>query len=194
MRKHHRVGLGRRTVVAMLIASATVACRDGEDRRASKSASSPERMYELASTANGFVAGDATAADPVYIFFDPQCPVCATLWATVKQVLGQVKLVWIPVGLLRPASAPQGAAILSSADPVAAMNEHEASIRNGAGGISAFGSSERAKAQVADNTALFKAAGQRLVPLIVYRNRKTGRHGVFAGSPTTEGFADLVGL
>ncbi len=195
MTKLEEARLGPRAIVTSLIAVATTACSDSEDRPVSKPASTPQEMYTLASMASGLAVGNATAANPVYVFFDPQCPDCATLWANVKPLLGQARLIWIPVGLLRPSSAPQGAAILAAKDQVAAMDEHEASILNRTGGISAFGAaSADAKAKVADNTALFKDTGNRYVPLIVFKNQRTGSYGTRAGSLGTEAFADLIGL
>jgi thiol:disulfide interchange protein DsbG len=73
----------------------------------------------------------------VYIFFDAQCPHCAMLWESAKPLKSQAKFVWIPVGLLNAASTAQGATLLAAGDPVAAMDEHETSMRAGRGGISA---------------------------------------------------------
>lgn len=194
MTKLEKADLGRRSVVTSLGALAIAACSDG-DRTAPRSVSTPQELYTLAANASGLSVGKASAGGPVYIFFDPQCPNCAALWANLRPLRGEVRLVWIPVGLLRPSSSAQGAAILSAEDQVAALDEHETSILNRGGGITALGSaSEEAMAKVADNTALFKKTGNRRVPLIVYRNQATGKYGVRIGSLPTKDFAALIGL
>lgn len=74
------------------------------------------------------------------------------------------------------------------------MDEHETSILDRAGGISAVGVAAEAKQKVAGNTDLFKRTGYRHVPLIVYRNRKTGSHGTHIGALTAAQLIAFVGL
>ena len=69
----------------------------------------------------------------IYVFFDPQCPHCAALWENIKPLKSQVRLVWIPVGLIGEKSVAQGAAILadglaggSAADVVQTLGIREA--------------------------------------------------------------------
>lgn len=47
----------------------------------------------------------------LYAFFDPQCPHCGCLWETTKPLLGQIRVLWMPVAFMTPKSATQGAAI-----------------------------------------------------------------------------------
>lgn len=86
---------------------------------------------------SGFSVGAANAQQTVYVFFDPQCPHCAHLWLASQPLLANVRFVWMPVGVLAPASAPQGATILGAPDPVKAMMENEQSIADNTDGISA---------------------------------------------------------
>lgn len=192
MPKRERADRRRRSVVLFLIALATAACSDGQ-YQPPKPAPTPQELYALAATASGVAVGKATAGGPVYIFFDPQCPSCAALWTNVKPLHGEAKLVWIPVGLLGPASSAQGAAILSADDPIAAMDEHETSILNRGGGITALGAATEAMTKVANNTALFRETANRGVPLIVYRNQRTGSYGTQTGSRTADEFSALLG-
>jgi len=88
------------------------------------------------------------SARTVYVFFDPQCPHCADLWESAKPLKAQAKFVWIPVGLVSKASTAQGATLLAAADPAAAMEAHETSMRAQSGGISAGGDIEAQRAVV----------------------------------------------
>lgn len=156
---------------------------------------SPREAYDLAATANGFTVGQLMAAHPVYVFFDTTCPHCAELWASSKPLLGKLKVVWIPIGLLKRSSAPQGATILSAPDPSAAMAENEASVLQRGGGIAVNPSlSDEALAKVKTNTEIYSRLGESSVPLIVFRNARTGEFGVHAGSVRTDQLAAMTGV
>ena len=70
--------------------------------------------------------GPVMAANTVYVFFDTTCPHCAELWNASQPLLGKLKMVWMPIGLLRPSSLPQGATILAGADPGKGMTQNVA--------------------------------------------------------------------
>jgi thiol:disulfide interchange protein DsbG len=130
----------------------------------------------------------------VYVFFDSQCPHCAALWKTAKPLKNQAKFVWIPVALMNKTSEAQGAALLAAKDPVATMDEHEASMSAKKGGISAMGDLPAQRATVVKNTALMNRFGFPSVPSIVAVHAQTGalvsRQG---GLPTPE-LAAFLGL
>lgn len=155
----------------------------------------PAQGYELAAQGSGFAIGPLMAANTVYVFFDPTCPHCAALWAASKPLLGKLKMVWMPIGLLRGSSTLLGATILSAPDPVAAMTENEASVLDRRGGISVNPAlRDDVVAKVKANTELFRRLGAESVPLIVYRNAKTGEYGSYAGQLQTEQLAAMVGV
>src|SRR5690606_340940 len=120
----------------------------------------------IAAEARGFAVGSAVSARTVYVFFDAQCPHCTALWEAAKPLKTQARFVWIPVGILNPSSTAQGATLLAAKDPVAAMNEHEASMKAQAGGISAARDIDAQKADVARNTALLTRFGFGSIPTI----------------------------
>jgi thiol:disulfide interchange protein DsbG len=169
-----------------LLAAALLA---GCDRAAPPAAGTPsaapaptEDAYALAATGHGFATGPVTSARPVYVFFDPTCPHCAQLWRNAQSLQQKLKIVWLPIGWLRPQSLPQAVTILSAPDPAAAMAQNEASVLNHGGGITAMGSPDEAVvAQVKANTELFHRLQADSVPLIVYRNARTGEVGQHAG-------------
>lgn len=151
--------------------------------------------YEAASRASGFTVGTLMAANTVYVFFDPTCPHCAQLWMNAKPLVSKLKVVWIPVGWLQRQSGPQGATLLSAPDPVAAMNEHEASVLEHKGGITVNTSAgDEVLGKVKANTELFNRLGAESVPFIVYRNARTGVYGTHAGAVSAEELAGMVGL
>ena len=156
---------------------------------------SPQEAYELAQKAAGFSVGPVMAANTVYVFFDPACPHCAQLWANAKPLQTQLKMVWIPLGWLRPSSGPQSATILSAADPAAAMEENERLVLDRKGGISASQSlSDEVKDKIKANTDLFNSLGAESVPLIVFKNAKSGQYGMQPGAVDAATLSAMVGL
>jgi thiol:disulfide interchange protein DsbG len=162
---------------------------------ANPAAAQARDAYTLAATGKGFSTGPIMSAHTIYVFFDTTCPHCAHLWASAKGVGGKLKIVWMPIGLLRPQSLPQGATILSAADPAAAMAENEASVLAHGNGITAAGSLDDAVvAQVKANTELFRQLNSDSVPLIVYRNSQTGQVGQYAGAVDAAKLMEFAGL
>lgn len=151
--------------------------------------------YAIAQRGSGFTVGAVMAANTVYVFFDTTCPHCAELWNASQPLLNRLKMVWMPIGLLRPQSGPQGATILAAPDPAKAMTENEASVMARGGGISVPSNlPDEVLQKVKDNTGLFKQLAAESVPLIVYRNAQTGQHGMHAGAVDTATLASLAGV
>lgn len=184
------------STAAVMAASLLLAgCNDAPDATAAKAATTtPVSTAVIAAEAKGFVAGSQMSQRTVYVFFDAQCPHCAALWVAAKPLKSQAKFVWIPVGLLNPASTSQGATLLAAADPVAAMDEHEASMQARRGGISAAGNIDAQKDAVAKNTALMTRLGFTSVPTIVGTHAQTGATVTQEGSSSTAALATFLGL
>ncbi|MEW6707780.1 MAG: thioredoxin fold domain-containing protein [Pseudomonadota bacterium] len=193
-----RFALRIATVAAALAAITTLpACQDkpADSTAAPAAKPSAQEIYALAAKGSGFTVGPMMAANTVYVFFDPACPHCAHLWNAAKPLAGRMKVVWMPISLLRSASGPQGAAILAAADPAAAMAQNEASVLARGDGIAVpDGLPDEALNKVKANTELFRQAGAESVPFIVYRNAKTGQYGAQAGAVGTEELAAMVGV
>lgn len=182
--------------LAIAAAFALGACTEKEAVAATPSAAlTPQQTYELAAKGNGFTVGVPMAANTVYVFFDTTCPHCAELWSSSKPLLGKLKIVWMPIGLLRQTSGPQGATILSAPDPAAAMAQNEAAVLDRKGGIPINGSlSDEVLAKVKANTEMFMKMGAESVPLIVFRNAKSGQYGQRAGAVDAATLAAMVGI
>jgi len=184
--------------LATLVLAPLAACSKNDE--AAPAAAPARKMsgieaYAIASKGSGFTMGPMMAANTVYVFFDTTCPHCAELWNASQPLLGKLKMVWMPIGLLRPSSLPQGATILAAADPAKAMTENETSVLQHGGGISVASSlPDEVVAKVKANTELFRQLDADSVPLIVYRNAQTGQHGTHAGSLDTAALAALAGV
>jgi thiol:disulfide interchange protein DsbG len=161
---------------------------------AAKAASQPVSIAAITADAKGFTVGAPMSAHTVYVFFDAQCPHCAELWDAAKPLVPQAKFVWIPVGLLNPASTEQGAALLAAKDPATAMDAHEASMRAHQGGITASGDMDAQRAEVKKNTDLMTRFGFGSIPTIVGTNAQTGALVTQEGASGTAALATLLGL
>lgn len=182
-------------LTTLLAASLLAACKDNNT---SASADKPQAqtvsVSAVAAGAKGFTAGDTTSVKRVFVFFDPQCPHCAELWRQAKPLYPQTRFIWVPVALMNDASLAQGAALLAAPDPVAAMNQHEASMAAKQGGIQGVGAQDEQKAQVKANTALFNSFGFNSIPTIVATHAETGKPIAQEGGMPTAALASLLGL
>lgn len=169
-------------------------CGQQEDGGDGKAAKAPVSLEAIAAEAKGFNVGSTMSTRVVYVFFDPQCPHCGALWNAARPLKAQARFVWIPVGLLNDKSAAQGAVILNAADPVAAMDRHEASLASQQGGITAMGVTEAQKKVIEQNTALMNRFGFGAVPSIVGKHAQTGEVVTIEGSLPTTALAQRLGL
>jgi thiol:disulfide interchange protein DsbG len=154
----------------------------------------PVSIDAIAAEGTGFNVGSTMSARVAYVFFDPQCPHCAALWVSARPLKSQARFVWLPVALLNDKSAPQGAAILAAPDPVAAMDQHEASMRESRGGISGMGAPDDKKEAVKRNTALLNRFAFSSVPTIVGKHAQSGEVVTIEGSVPTAMLAQKLGL
>ena len=161
---------------------------------AAKPASQAVSIAEIATQAKGFTVGAPMSAHTVYVFFDAECPHCADLWEAAKPLKTEARFVWIPVGVLNQASTDQGAAILASKDPAAAMDAHETSMRAQQGGIKTTADTSVQKAEVKKNTELMIRFGFDAIPTIVATNAQTGALVTQEGASETPALAKFLGL
>lgn len=162
----------------------------------SAAAFNPADAYDLlAKEGRGFTAGSMMSANTVYVMFDPQCPHCAHLWQQSLPLHKKLKFVWMPVSFINAKSAPQGAAILSAANPVETMTAHEASITAGTGGTAASSDiPDDIKAAIQKNTDIFNRMRVESVPYIVAKNATTGQVVTNAGAMETAALEQFLGV
>ncbi len=149
----------------------------------------------VATQAKGFTVGSFMSAHTVYVFFDPQCPHCGHLWQASLPLQKKIKFVWVPVAWINASSLPQGSALLTAANPVDLMTEHETSLLSGKGGISAPASvTPEIEKSIKANTALLNTFGAESVPFVVAKNARTGQTVSRSGAMSTAALAEWVGL
>lgn len=184
-------------VAACAVAPLLAACgrKDGDAQPAGAAApaAQPISLDAIAKETKGFSVGSMMAAHTAYVFFDPQCPHCGRLWEEAKPLKPYAHFVWVPVALLGDKSAPEGAAILAAADPVAAMDQHEASMRAGQGGIDVAGATAAMTDAVKHNTDLMNRYGFTGVPTIVSKGAN-GQVIELEGEMPTAMLAQKLGL
>jgi thiol:disulfide interchange protein DsbG len=147
----------------------------------------------ISAQAQGFSVGPAMSARVAYVFFDPQCPHCAALWSSARPLKSQARFVWIPVSIINTNSTLQGAAILAAQDPAAAMDGHEAAMREKRGGILPQGENAAQKEAIKRNTELFNKFQFQSVPVIVTKNA-SGAVVKREGSMPTEALGAFLGI
>ncbi|OYT90805.1 MAG: thiol:disulfide interchange protein [Burkholderiales bacterium PBB3] len=150
---------------------------------------------QVAQQTKGFTAGSLMSANTVYVLFDPQCPHCGHLWQVAQPLLKRTKFVWVPINMLGPKSLPQGAALLTAANPVEAMTAHETSLLAGTGGMSAPSSiPDDIEQAIKANTKVFNAVKGESVPMIIAKHAGTGTVITRFGSKDTADLAQFLGI
>ncbi len=189
--------LARLPLVLAAAVLALAACKESPAPAAEKAAAAPPTpvsVETIVAEAKGFNVGSTMSTRVVYVFFDPQCPHCAALWQAAKPLKSQARFVWIPVSLLNDKSGPQGATLLHASDPVAAMDQHEASLAAKQGGITAADATDAQKAVVKANTTLFNRFGLASVPTVIAKHAQSGQLVTLEGSMPTARLAERLGL
>lgn len=127
----------------------------------------------------------------LYVYFDPNCPFCHTLYTTLEPIASRLSVRWIPVAILAASSGPRGAAILQGGPKALAYNEHHFSRTGEEGGIAPSRDKTTALA-VARNTLTLTESGASSLgtPTLVWKDRR-GVH-VVVGVPAKEQLASLI--
>jgi len=117
------------------------------------------------------------------------------LWEASVPLHKKVKFVWIPVAFINAKSAPQGAALMSAANPAELMAAHEASILAGTGGTAASASvAPEVEDAIKANTKLFNSLGVDSVPYILAKNGRSGQVVTNTGALSTPALAEFLGV
>ena len=126
----------------------------------------------------------------LYIFFDPNCPYCHSLYQNLRPWLGKdgLQFRWIPVGILMSTSEPKAAAILQAPNPLVALRKNEDDYGfadDPGGGIApAAKIGTKARQALAANLALMQSQRIYGVPVMLYRDR-SGRGQLLVGGPAS---------
>lgn len=187
----------KRSILAALAIATTLlgACSKQDSTEAAKAPPQEISVQTVAAQAKGFTVGAIMSANTVYVFFDPQCPHCGHLWQASIPLHKKVKFQWIPVAWINASSLTQGAALLSSTDPLTLMTEHETALLGGRGGIAASANvAAEVEQSIKANTKLLGSFGAQSVPYVVVKNAQTGETRGREGALTTQALAELIGV
>ncbi len=139
-----------------------------------KPAMTATEYYRAVQRAPGFWEGQRGMR--WYVFFDPNCIYCHILYEKVQPLVqsGQVRIDWIPVGILKPSSRDKAESILSAPQPLQAMAENEArfNVATEEGGIAPDHQAPPAiQAAIKANTDLLTLSGGEVTPTIVFMGK-----------------------
>jgi len=142
--------------------------------------------------ARWIAAGAKGTARVVYVFADPDCPFCNDLWKALKSARApDVQIRYLLVAVIDADSRGKDAAILESADPAAALEQHERNYAKG--GVTPRSTVQPATAEtVSVNEALMQALHLYGTPGMVYLDEHNEVK-VFGGMPNAGQLRAIVG-
>jgi thiol:disulfide interchange protein DsbG len=121
--------------------------------------------------ANWIAVGAEDPERVVYMFTDPNCPYCNSIWqATEPYYDDGLQVRHIMVGIIKQSSLPKAAAIMSADDPAAALRRHEESYEDDGGIAAADSISTEVRQQLQANTQLMREVGVNGTPAIFYKD------------------------
>lgn len=125
----------------------------------------------------------------VFVFLDPNCTYCAQAYKAFKpHTEAGLQVRYLPVAILGPTSSTKLEAILSAADPAAALDAAETGFPNGV--TPAAKVSEKTAAALESNLELMRKLNLRGTPGIVYL--KDGKALTVGGMPQPSELARIV--
>ena len=138
--------------------------------------------------------GAEDAEKELWVFFDPNCPHCHTIWQTTRSFIdsGELKVHWMPVAFLSNTSAGKVAKFWQAEDQVAVFNESEAQFNQG--GSTPLRSSEitrETREMLETNLDYMGDFGSNGTPTVVYKN-KSGGVGVISSSMSEERMREFL--
>ena len=124
-------------------------------------------------------SAEGESLKPLYVFYDYECPYCASAYAFFEAARLPIEVRWLPVSILSSASAQFGAGALEGSAPLA----HIANTK-----VLAHPQPEKASLErVAHNTALLKSMQKRAsTPTFVFATKDEGVMSVSGFSDATK--------
>jgi len=157
------------------------------------------KLYSQLESSAYFIEGAKGSAvkGTIYAFMDPNCSYCHLAWKALQPYESAgLQVRWIPVGFLTHDSLPKAAALLESADPGAAMAQHEATFdpSTETGGIKPVEKISPATAKkLQANAKLMSDFGFGGTPAIVYKD-KNGKVVGKPGMPRLSELPEMTGM
>lgn len=137
--------------------------------------------------------GRSEAPRMVYVFTDPNCPLCSRFWADARPWVdsGKVQLRHVLVAVIDASSVGKAAALLTSSEPAVALAQYE-SHRGAAHGPTQSTIEASVRRELEANEALMKSLKSPGTPTIVYRD-SSGAVRKFDGAPSSKMLDAILG-
>ena len=128
---------------------------------------------------------EGTGGRRLYVFFDANCPYCHDLYETLQPLIGpkQLKVAWIPVGILALSSFGKAADLLEAKDPTAALAQAERGFHQGGSAVRPRRATSTVATELMSNARLLTATGGDGVPFLVYKDQEGRVHAVVGNPP-----------
>ena len=142
--------------------------------------------------AHSVLVGEAKAPAEITVLFDLNCGYCKIFHRLVQPAIaaGELRVRYIPVGILGPTSVDKAAALMHSKDPFGFINAVAAS--GSAGGVDALAKEFVPKVQA--NTELMKRMGFNGTPAVLYKAKQGDTLVVSTGLPAILGMFSQLGI
>lgn len=136
------------------------------------------------------LVGDAKAPAEITVLLDVNCGYCKLMHRLVQPAIaaGELRVRYIPVGILGPTSVDKASALMQSKDPLAFMN---AAATTGAPEAS---SAKEFTAKVQANTDLMKKYGFNGTPAVFYKAKQGDTLVVSTGLPSVLTMFNQLGI
>jgi len=154
-------------------------------------------LYKQLDGTRYVMQGAVTSKNVIYVFFDPNCVYCHFAWKALQSyVKAGLQVRWVPVGFLKPTSAPRAAAILEAKAPMQALelNEERFVSATEDGGIIPISTMKPETLRtLTANRTLMDAFGSNGTPAIVWRD-SLGVVQAKSGMPPLSDLSAMIGL
>ena len=183
---------GKQAIVGTMIdAKGTDLSQAPLDRLVSKPMT--ERTWGQLEKSSWIIDGSKNAPRVVYTFTDPNCPYCNKFWNDAQPWVkaGKVQVRHVVVAILMETSAGKAAALLSAANPQAALAQHEQ--QHASGGLKPLGQiSAKVRAQLDGNQKLMQQLGSSATPTVFYKDA-SGNLQKIDGAPSADMLVKVLG-
>ncbi len=152
-----------------------------------------EKIWGQLEKSTWIIDGSKNAPRVIYAFTDPNCPYCNKFWNDARPWVkaGKVQVRHILVAVLMDTSAGKAAALLSAADPQAALNQHEQ--QHASGGVKPLSQiPAKIRTQLDANQKLMQQLGSSATPTVFYKDA-SGNLQKREGAPSGEMLAKVLG-
>lgn len=109
----------------------------------------------------------------VYIFFDPNCPSCKSLYGYLRSFVksNQYQFRWLPVAIVNTTSLGKAAAMLEAPNPLAAFRKNKIEYRSFSGGLDEAIASAQTEQKLKANEQLLNGLDIAVIPSMLFADK-----------------------